>query len=145
MGAQPLRFEKELMRDLVRELYDLVFDRWTIARAGRLDLTAVHRRAMDVLGDDASRLRCSVSDIARHLHLRDRAGSETHGRGITIARLDLELRPINRPSVQPWRGAGLQSSSAQAERFQRFAEHDGWRLATASRRKLLLAAVDESV
>ena len=54
--VQAFGLEEELVRALVGELDDLVFDRRAVARADGLDLAAVHRRAMHVLADDAMRL-----------------------------------------------------------------------------------------
>ena len=82
--VQALGLEEELVHLLVGKLDDLVFDRRAIARADRLDLPAVHGRAVHVLADDAMRLRRGERDVARHLLvvMRDALGAEAERRGI---------------------------------------------------------------
>ena len=147
MRVQAFGFEEELVRGLVGKLDDLVFDRRTISRADGLNLAAVHGRTMDVLADDAMRFRRGPGDVARHLRvvMSDALGAEAEGRGIDVAGLKLELRPVDGAAVEARRRAGLQAAAAKAELLQRFAEQDGGGFAGASGGILLLAAVDESV
>src|SRR5882724_1294621 len=102
------------MRELVRELDDLVFDRRTIARADRLDLSAVHRRTVHIFADDAMCLFRRERDEAGHLCvvMGDALGAEAKGRGIGVARLHGELRPVDGASVETRRSAGLQAATA---------------------------------
>src|SRR5205085_11310989 len=44
--TQTLWFDKDVMALFVGEANDLIFDRRTVARAGRFDLPRIHRRAM---------------------------------------------------------------------------------------------------
>ncbi len=132
MGLQALGFQKKLMRFLVREFDDLVLDRGAIARADAVNLAAVHGRAMHVLADDAMRLRRGVGDVARHLRLRDPAGAEAERRGVGVARLRGETRPVDGAAIQTRRRAGLEAAAAQAQRLQKFAQQHGSRLAAAS-------------
>ena len=67
MGVEALGFEIELVGVLVGKLDDLVFDRGAVARAGGVDLSAVHGRAVDVLADDAMGFRRGVGDVAGDL------------------------------------------------------------------------------
>ena len=110
----------------------------------RLDLPAVHGRAVHVFTDDAVRLLGGERDIAGHLAVgvSDSPGAEAEGRGIGIAGLHLEARPVNGAAVQAGRRAGLQAAAAQAKLLDVFAQQDRRRLATASGGNLLLAAVD---
>ena len=122
--VQALGLEEELVHFLVGKLDDLVFDRRAIARPDRLDLPAVHGRAMHVLADDAMRLRRGERDVAGHLLvvMRHAPGAEAEGRGIFVAGLHRELRPVDAAAVEPRRRAGLQAAAAQTKRLQRFAQ-----------------------
>src|SRR5215469_10524960 len=86
-------------------------------------------------------------DVARHLLvvMCDLLCAEAEGSRIIIAGLHGELRPVNRPPVQPRRCASLQAATAQAELLKCFPQQDRGRLAAASRWILLLAAMDEAV
>ena len=77
--------------------------------------------------------------------MRDLLGAEAEGRGIVVAGLHCELRPIDGASVETRRSAGLEAAAAQAERFECFAQQDRGGFAAASRGILLLAAVDQAV
>ena len=147
VGIQALGLEEKLVRQLVGELHDLVLDRRAVSRADGLDLAAIHGRAVDVLADDAVRLRGREGDVARHLAVvvRDAAGAEAEGRGIGVAGLGLEARPVDGARVQARRRAGLEAASAQAESLERFAQKNGGRLAGAAGGIWLLAAVDQAV
>src|ERR1035438_1448473 len=127
------------MRKLIGELDDLVFNRRTIARAGRLNLPAIHGRAMDVLADNAVRFFGSESDVARHLRvvMRHALGAKTERSGIGISGLKFEARPVDGASVKAGRGSGFQAASAKAEFLESFAEQDGCRLSRAPRWILL--------
>ncbi len=135
------------MHFLVGKLDDLVFDRRAVARADRLDLSAVHGRAVHVFADDAVRLRRGPGDVAGHLRVvvRDALGAEAERRRIDVARLRREARPVDAASIEARRSAGLEAASAQAELLQGFAQQDRVGLARASCGILLLAAVDQSV
>ena len=50
--VETLRLEKDLVAAALLEADDLVFDRGTIARADALDGAGVHRRAIEIGGDD---------------------------------------------------------------------------------------------
>ena len=88
-----------------------------------------------------------VGDVAGDLRvvMRDALGAEAEGRGIDVAGLLCEARPVDGASVEARRSAGLEAAAAQAEILQRLAEQDGGGLAGASGGILLLAAVDEAV
>ncbi len=145
--VQSFRFEVELVHFLVGKFHDLVFDRWAVARADRLNLTAVHRRAMNVLANDAMRFGRGPRDVAGHLGIvvLHPPGTKAEGRGIVVSRLQDEARPIDRAAVEAWRGSGLQAAAAQAEFFQCFPEQNCIRLSGASGGILLLTAVNKAV
>src|SRR6266850_2126938 len=141
MRVQALGLEKELVGELVGELNDLVFDRRTVAWTDRLDLSAVHRRAVHVFADDAVRFFRRERDVARHLLvvMSDTLGAEAEGGGIGVTGLLGKLRPVDGASVKARRSAGFQTASAQAELLQCFAEQDGIGLSGTPGRILLLA------
>ena len=100
MGVEALGFEVELVGVLVGKLDDLVFDGGAVARAGGVDLAAVHGRAMDVLADDAMGFRRGVGDVAGDLGLGDAAGAEAEGRGIGVAGLRLKAGKVDGAAVE---------------------------------------------
>src|SRR5260370_2284738 len=126
MRVQPFGFEKELVLQLIGKLDDLVFNARAVARADGLDLSRVHRRAMDVLRDNAVRLRCREGDVAGHLPRLDICGTEAERRTVGIARLHLKARPANAASIEARRRAGLEAASAQAQQLERFAQQLRW-------------------
>ena len=68
-----------------------------------------------------------------------------NGVGSGVARLLGELRPVDRPPIEPRRRAGLQPASAQAQLLQRLAQQHRRRLATAAGRIVLLATMDQAI
>src|SRR4029077_333651 len=147
MCVQPFGLEKKLVLELVGELHDFVFDGGTISWSDRLDLAAVHRGAVDVFADDAMRLFGRERDVAGHLTvvMGDAQGAEAEGRGIEIAGLRFEARPIDGASVEPRRRPGLQAAAAEPEFLERFAQKNRRGLARAARGILLFPAVDQTV
>src|SRR6266567_3549877 len=91
--------------------------------------------------------RCRPGDVARHLRvvMRDTLGAKTEGRGIGIAGLDLEFRPVNGATVQARWSSGFETASPQPELFKSFSKQDRGRFAGTARRILLLAAVNQAV
>ncbi len=102
---------------------------------------------MNIFTDDAMRLRRRPSNVAGHLRfvMRDSPGAKTERRGIGIAGLHLKLRPVDGPPVETRRRPSLKPATAQTELLERFPQQHRSRLSGASRRILLLAAVDQSV
>src|SRR3954468_10125030 len=147
MRIQAFGLEEELVRGLVGKLDDLIFDRRAIARSDRLNLAAVHGRAMNVFADDAVSFGGGPGDVARHLGVvvRHLLSTETEWRRISIARLNLKLGPVDAAAVEAGRSAGLQAASAQAEIFQSFAEQHRVRLTRTTGGVLLLTAMDQPV
>src|SRR5439155_4811902 len=130
---------------LIGEFDDLVFDAGAIARHDALDLTGIHWRAMHVLANDAVCFFGGEGDVAGYLLLRDLFGAKAEGRGVGVAGLGLEARPINGASIEARRSAGLEAAATQAEQLERFSQQLRRRLAGASSRIRLLAAMDETV
>src|SRR5438270_2117325 len=100
---------------------------------------------MHVLGDDAMRLRRGERDVAGHLLLGDLLRAKAEWRRLGVARLNVEARPVDGTSIEPWRRARLEAASTQAEQLERFAQQLGWRLTGSSRGIGLLATVDQSI
>src|SRR5208282_5246150 len=116
-------------------------------RSRGLNLSAIHRRAMHVLTNDAMRLFGRKSDVAGHLRvmMRHSSRAEAEWSRIQIARLPLEARPLNGASVEPRRRPGLEPASAQPELLERFAQQNRRRFSRPSRRILLLPAMNQPV
>ena len=135
------------MRGLVRKLDNLVFDGRAIARPDRLDLPAVHGRAVYVLANDAVSFFAGPGDVTGNLRIvmSDPLGAKTERRGIGIARLHLEFRPIDRPTIEAWRRAGLETAPSQAKFLQSFSQENCRRLTGTSGRILLLSAVNQAI
>src|ERR1700722_12701909 len=102
------------MHFLVRKLYDLVFDRRTVARPDRLNLPAIHRRAMNIVANDAVSLWRCPRDVARNLRvvMRHTLGSKTERSRIDVAGLLRETRPVDGASIKARRRARLKPASA---------------------------------
>ena len=95
--------------------------------------------------EDAARLLGGVPDVAMDLFPIDALGHEGKGGRVGVARLRLELSPVDGAAVEARRGSGFQAASAEAQFLQSFAQQDGIGFAGASRGVLLLAAVDQTV
>ena len=91
LGRQPFRLEENLVRSLVRETRDLVFDRRAIPRAYACDSTGEQRRAVEPAADDLVRALVGVCDPARQL-LRVLMGRAEKGK---------HRAPGRRPAVRP--------------------------------------------
>src|SRR5262249_5811991 len=143
--VQALGFQEKLMRGFIGELDDLVFDAWAIPRTNALNLAGVHRRTMHILANDAMRLLRSEGDIARDLLLSDPASAEAEGRGIVIAGLHLEARPIDSPAIEAWRRSRFQPAAAKPEQLERLTQQLRRRLPASTSGIGLLAAMDQPV
>src|SRR6185437_13657517 len=126
VGVQALGLEKKLVRGLVRKLDDLVLDRWAIAGANRLNLAAIHGRAVHVFADDAMRFRRSPRNVARHLRIMvcDPPSAKAEGGGIGIAGLNLEFGPVDGSAIEAGRGSGFETAASETQILERFAEKD---------------------
>src|SRR5271170_7203660 len=127
---------------LVRELDDFVLDRRAVARAGSRDLTGIHRRAHDVLADEAQRFRRGVGDVAGDLPTLYLFGPEAERGRVCVSRLLLELAPVDRAAIEARRCSGLEAAATQPQALQCFAEQDRGRFAAASCGVIFLAAVN---
>src|SRR6185503_14732109 len=135
------------MSGLVGKLHDLVFNRGTVTRPNRLNLAAVHRRAVHVLPNNAARFFRGPGDVAGNLRVvvGHPPGPKTERGRIAIAGLELEPRPVDRASIEPRRRSGLQPATAQTKSFQRLTQQNRRRLARPASGILLLPAVNQAV
>ena len=72
-------------------------------------------------------------------------GAEAERRGIVVSRLHREAGPVDGASVEAWRRSGLEAATTQAKLLQRLAEQNCVRFSGASRRILLLAAMNQAI
>ena len=73
MRAESFRLDKNLMPVFVRKTHELVLNARAIARTGGVDLSAVHGGSMQVIENDAVRVRVCIGQIARRLLPRESA------------------------------------------------------------------------
>ena len=79
------RLKEKLMRRLIRELYNLVLDRWTIPGSGPLDPASIERRALEIGANDLMRSFGSMSYPARHLfHVELSAADAVQRKGFSF-------------------------------------------------------------
>src|SRR5690606_5012242 len=145
VGGQAFRLDDYLVAVLVGEAMDLVFDRWAIARADTLDDAGIHRRAIQVGGDDLVGARIGVGDPAADLpRMLLAIAEEGHHRQRVIPRLLDHLREIHRTTVATWWGAGLEASASQWLLAQSLCQRDRGRIAGTTAGVILQADVDKS-
>jgi hypothetical protein len=93
---------------------NLVFDGRAVARAHTFDHTGVHRRAIEVGGDDFVGSRVGVGDPAADLRrMLLTTAHERHYRQRGIAWLFGHQRKVHGPAIDARRGSGLQASNTQ--------------------------------
>jgi hypothetical protein len=84
------RFEEELMRRFIRELYNLVLDRWTIPRSRASDLTGIKGGSTEVFSNDVmgslGRMSYPAGDLF-HVELSSTNAVEGKNLRLTVANL----------------------------------------------------------
>ncbi len=116
MGGQAFRLDEHLVAFLVGEAMDLVFDRGAVPRANTFDDTRVHRRAVEIRGNDLVGSRIGVGNPAADLtrvHLC--IAHERHHRDRCIAWLLGHDREVHRPAIDARRSACLQAADPQRQ------------------------------
>ena len=116
--VEPLGLEKDLVAVAVAEPADLVFDRWAIARATALDLPRKHRRAVKIGANQVMSRRGRARDAAAYLRILDLAGQSRERLRRRVARLHLQRRPVDGPTVEPGRRPGLEPTERKAVPLQ---------------------------
>ena len=122
VSVEALGLEEELVRGLVGETDDLVFDGGAVARADAFDLASEHGAAVDVGLDEGEGFGGGCRDVAGDLaEGRNpgcfavlRRGAEAEGGGVGVAGLGLKARPVDRPAVEARGCAGLEAGFAEA-------------------------------
>ena len=142
-GVPTFRLQKDVMRCLVGEPHDFVFDAWTIPRSSRLDLSRIHWRAMQVGADEFVNSFIRLGEMADHLRLSDRVGQKRKRLRLDIARLCFEHREINRASIQPTWCPRLEASQFKAEFGQRVRQPGGRSFAGSAAGRFRLAGVHD--
>ena len=145
MGAQPLRFQKNLVCILVRKAGNLVFDGRAIARPYPLDHAGKQRRAIQTTPDDVVRAQVGVCNPARQL-LRvllcpPQKGKHRHRR---IPGLLGHYRIIHTATINARRRAGLQPAYRQLELSQSMRQADRRRVACTPGLIIGLPDMDQS-
>src|SRR5260370_26049080 len=92
---QALRLHEYLMPLFVREANYFVFYGWTVARTGRVNLSRVHRRAVQIRSDQLMRRGARVSQMTKHLRQRDPIGENRKRPRDIVTRRGLQLREIH--------------------------------------------------
>src|SRR5882762_3072554 len=134
------RLKEKLMRLLIRELYNLILDRWAIPGSGPFDLAGIERGALKIGANDLMRPFSSVSYPAGHLfHVELSAANAVQRKDLSpvvtnflfikgedrrwfVARLDCAPRKINRACVQATRCARLESTDLKTYLLKIIAE-----------------------
>lgn len=133
VGRQAFRLEEDLVAFLVGEAMDLVFDRRAVARADAFDHTGIHRRTIEIGGDDlvgpGVGMGDPATDLLGMLFLRTEEG---HHRDRRVARLLGHHREVHAAPVDPRRRTGLQPADPQRQFTQTTRQCDGRRVAGAS-------------
>src|SRR5579859_6670110 len=132
VGVEALGLEKNLVTWFIRKFDDLVFDGRAVARADALDLAAIERGTMNIGLQNAARLGGGVADVTGDLRAVDSFRQERKRRGLGIAGLGLELRPVDGAAVEAGRGTGFEASPLKAESAQLIAEDLGGCFAVAA-------------
>ena len=110
------------MRVLLGKSNNFVLDRRAVSRADTVNMSAIHRRFVQVGPDDLVRfsvgMRDATSDLPRLRFLRK---ERKHYR-LIIARLLFEPFPIDRRSVQPRRSTRLETTERKFEAVHSFSK-----------------------
>ena len=127
---QPFRFDKNLVRVLVRKAHDLVLNRGTIPRPHPFDEAGIHRRTLEPRAYNLMGIRVGTGDMAHYLPrvLRRRSGKGEH-RHRFVAGLRCQLAVIDRLAINARRRAGLEPGDAKWQLPQAGGERIGRRVA----------------
>ena len=133
------------MRTPVSETVDLVFDGWAIARTNTFDLARVHRRTVQVFGNDLVGCGRRMRDEARNLWRGDRPGENRKRYRLIVTLLLFQQMPGNRRAIKPCWRSGFQPSQLETKCGKLVRDTCGWRLTIPASRYLLFANMDQSV
>jgi len=161
VGVAALRLEENLVPVLIGEAHDLILQRWTVARAGAFDATAIQWRLIQKLMDDFSRFPVGEGGPAGQLfHVEHSVAMAVQGKQIVgidvsepviqhaevgrgnVAVLAIAFGEIDAATIQPGRGSGFESFDFKTESEQAVGKGTG-SIAHASALSVLHANVHE--
>ena len=103
------------MRRLLGEPHDFIFDRRTVTGARRLDLPAVHRRAMEIGPNQGMGVFIGFRQPAGDLWLSDGIRQKGKRLGQGVSRLLRAARKIDRASIQAARSARFEALQLESK------------------------------
>src|SRR5690606_40142950 len=112
--VETFRLKEDLMAVTVAEFDNLVFDRGAVPRSHAGDRTGIQGRALYVGADDLVRESCRARNPAGDLRIGDTIGHQGEGFRILVGLLHRQPPPIDRSSVESWRGSGLEPTELEA-------------------------------
>src|ERR1700724_1528598 len=101
------------MRLALLEPNHLVLDRGAIAWPPAQNRAGINRRLGKIFFDDRMTFGGGMGDEAIDLRAEDRLGQKGKGLGVGIAALAFEHFQIDRAAIEPWRGAGFETTKAK--------------------------------
>ena len=110
------------MAIFISEFDDFVFDRGAVTRTAAVNLTAVHRSAMQVVANQIVHLRIGISDPTRHLLDRKIITEKRKWLWGIVAGLNFGFAVVDGPTVEPRRRAGFESLKRKPQSVQRSAD-----------------------
>ncbi len=132
------------MASLFSKADNLVLNRRAVTWPGAVDLTAIHRRFVQVIADNLVGLLIGVSHITRDLFLLNALGHVRKGQGLVITWLQGQLAIINGTTIQTGRGSRLQTTQLKLHPLKGFGQFDRGRLASAAAAHLGRANVNQT-
>src|ERR1700730_13658585 len=100
------------------EAHDLVLDRGAITRPFARDLARIHRRAVDVVADDAMSGGVRARNAALNLGVIDALRQHRERLGRLVPRSHLPCGPVDGATVEPRRRSGLEPSERKSQSLQ---------------------------
>ena len=139
-----LRLKKELVSLFVAETVDFRLDRRAVTRAGRADLTAVHRRERHIIAQKLVQFRVRPGRPTRELFDVQFPRHKRKRTRVFVAGLNFETRIIDRSPVQTRRSAGFEAQQLNPDLFDRVADRVRGRLAHSTAGRQLRSEVQDA-
>ena len=143
MSSKPFRLQEDLVAVAIGKPHDLVFDGRAIARPGALDITRIHRRAVQIGPDQVVPRRRGPGDPALDLRRCDPVGEHRERHRIVVGCLLFNRGPVDGTAIQARGRAGLQASEREAESVQGRRHSQRRVLTHPTGRNLALADMDQ--
>ena len=128
----------------IAETVDFRLDRRAVTRAGRADLTAVHRRERHIIAQKLVQFRVRPGRPTRELVDVQLARHKRKRTRIFVAGLNFETRIIDRSPVQTRRSAGFEAQELNPDLFDRVADRVRRRLAHSTAGRQLRSEVQDA-